>query len=240
MFAQLTFFFANPHRFFDFFNRYLKGLKIAFFLCLFVGILGAILAPQDYQQGLSFKIMYVHVPCAWMAMFCYFFIALMSFFALVWKHIFADILAKAIAPLGALFTFLCLITGSLWGKPMWGTWWVWDARLTSMFVLLLLYWVYMFLQHDFSILKINKPACYLALFGLVNLPIIKYSVLWWNTLHQPASITKFAAPSIHWTMLWPLLVLFCAAKLYFIIMLAMRSETAFLNYKLYKKNILGE
>ena len=154
-------------------------------------------SPIDYQQGNAVRIMYIHVPSAWMSMGIYSFIALSSFFGLIYGHITAFTLAKAAAPIGATFTAICLISGSAWGKPMWGTWWVWDARLTSVLILFFFYIGYIVFSksfNDFS--KGEKFSSILAIIGLVNLPIIKFSVDYWNTLHQPASISKFGAPSI--------------------------------------------
>lgn len=189
-----------------------SGLYMAFFT-----------APPDYQQGESVRIMYVHVPAAWMGMFCYAAMAIASAVALIWKHPLADVAAKATAPVGAAFTFLSLATGSLWGKPMWGTWWVWDARLTSMLILLFLYVGYMALQGAFDDrARGAKASAILALVGAVNLPIIKFSVDWWNTLHQPASVFKMGGPTIDASMLWPLFLLALAFKGYYIWVLLVR------------------
>ena len=174
-------------------------------------------SPIDYQQGNAVRIMYIHVPSAWMSMGIYSFIALSSFFGLIYGHITAFTLAKAAAPIGATFTAICLISGSAWGKPMWGTWWVWDARLTSVLILFFFYIGYIVFSksfNDFS--KGEKFSSILAIIGLVNLPIIKFSVDYWNTLHQPASISKFGAPSIHIDMLIPLLIMFLAFIFIFI------------------------
>jgi len=188
------------------------GLYMAFFT-----------APPDYQQGESVRIMYIHVPAAWMGMFCYAAMAVASAVGLIWKHPLADVAAKATAPVGAAFTFLALATGSLWGKPMWGTWWVWDARLTSMLILLFLYVGYMALQGAFDDrARGAKASAVLALVGAVNLPIIKFSVDWWNTLHQPASVVKMGGPSIHPDMLWPLLIMAVAFKTYYVWILLVR------------------
>jgi len=180
-------------------------------------------APPDYQRGEGVRIMYVHVPAAWMGMFCYAAMAVVSAVALVWKHPLADVAAKATAPVGAAFTFLSLATGSLWGKPMWGTWWVWDARLTSMLILFFLYIGYMALQGAFDDrARGAKASAVLGLVGAVNLPIIKFSVDWWNTLHQPASVIKMGGPSIHPDMLWPLLIMAIAFKTYYVWVLLVR------------------
>ena len=195
-------------------------------------------SPIDYQQGNAVRIMYVHVPSAWMSMGIYSFIALSSFFGLIYGHITAFSLAKAAAPIGATFTAICLISGSAWGKPMWGTWWVWDARLTSVLILFFFYIGYIVFSksfNDFS--KGEKFSSILAIIGLVNLPIIKFSVDYWNTLHQPASISKFGAPSIHIDMLIPLLIMFLAFIFIFIHLLMIRLQLELNNRRLNIKNM---
>jgi len=191
---------------------------------LAVGLyLALVVVPADYQQGDTVRIMFVHVPSAWMAMFCYTFLAVASAVALIWKHPLADLAAKASAPIGAGFTFLALVTGSLWGKPMWGAWWVWDARLTSVLILFFLYLGYMALWQSIEDdQKAAKAAAVLALVGAVNVPIIKFSVDWWNTLHQPASVLRMDGPAIHPSMLWPLLIMALAFKAYFVALLLAR------------------
>lgn len=224
---QALHYFANPARF-----TRLAGVLLPW--C--VGLTAALLAlgiylsffasPPDYQQGETVRIMYVHVPAAWMALFCYSFIAVCSLFSLVWRHPLADLAAKAAAPVGACFTFLALFTGSFWGKPMWGTWWVWDARLTSVLVLFFLYLGYIALwQAMDNEEKAARPAAVLALVGFVNVPIIKFSVDWWNTLHQPASVIRMDGPTIDPAMLWPLLVMALAFTSYFAAVLLMRIRT---------------
>ncbi|MBI2707546.1 MAG: heme ABC transporter permease [Proteobacteria bacterium] len=183
--------------------------------------LSLVASPADYQQGEAVRIMYVHVPASWMALMVYAFLALMSFFALIWRHPLAEILAISATPIGIVFTSLSLLTGSLWGKPMWGTFWEWDARLTSVSMLLLLYALYWFLYKAYS----RRVASYLALVGVFNLPIVKGSVEWWNTLHQPASVTKLGAPSLHSTMLTPLVVMAAAYFFYFVSVLILRVQT---------------
>lgn len=216
--------FANPTRFLKIAAAVQPWMAAATVLLFTVGLYMAFFtAPPDYQQGESVRIMYVHVPAAWMGMFCYASMAIASAVALIWKHPLADVAAKATAPVGAAFTFLSLVTGSLWGKPMWGTWWVWDARLTSMLILLFLYIGYMALQGAFDDrARGAKASAILALVGAVNLPIIKFSVDWWNTLHQPASVIKMDGPSIHPDMLWPLLVMALAFKTYYVWVLLVR------------------
>jgi len=195
-------------------------------------------SPIDYQKGNAVRIMYVHVPSAWMSMGIYSFIAISSFFGLVYGHITAFSLAKAAAPIGATFTAICLISGSAWGKPMWGTWWVWDARLTSVLILFFFYIGYIVFSksfNDFS--KGEKFSSILAIIGLVNLPVIKFSVDYWNTLHQPASISKFGSPSIHIDMLIPLLIMFFAFIFIFIHLLMIRLQLELNNRRLNIKNM---
>lgn len=201
---------------------------------------GLITSPPDYQQGEAMRIMYVHVPASWMALFVYAFLALMSLFALVWRHPLAEVLAVSAAPIGALFTALSLVTGSLWGKPMWGTFWVWDARLTSVLVLLFLYGGYWALYKAYSRPDQGvRAASLLALVGVINLPIIKGSVEWWNTLHQPASLTKLSSSSIHPTMITPLLFMAGAYFCYFMCALILRARTELNKRKLLVWEAMG-
>ncbi len=215
---------ANPTRF----MRY-SAVLLPWAAALSVGLiaaglyLGLFAAPADYQQGESVRIMYVHVPAAWMALFVYTVMAASSAVGLIWKHPLADIAARAAAPVGAAFTFIALVTGSLWGKPMWGTWWVWDARLTSVLVLFFLYLGYMALNNAFDDpARGAKSSAILALVGFVNVPIIKFSVEWWNTLHQPSSVVKMGGPAIHSSMLWPLLLMGAAFTTYYLWVLLIR------------------
>jgi len=222
--------FANPTRFLRIaaaLQPWCVGLSLA---CLAGGLyLGLLRSPADYQQGDTVRIMYVHVPSAWMALFVYANMAIASAVALIWKHPLADILAKNCAPLGAGFTLIALATGSLWGKPMWGTWWVWDARLTSVLILFFLYLGHMALVNAFDDPSRGARAgAVLALVGSVNLPIIKFSVDWWNTLHQPASVLRIGGPAIHSAMLTPLLMMGVAFTLLFVALLLVnvRAEIA--------------
>lgn len=219
--------FANPTRFMRLSGAILPWSGAVAALALVTGLAwGLVWAPADYQQGDSVRIMYIHVPSAWMAMFCYTFLAVASIVALIWRHPLADLSAKAAAPIGAVFTAAALITGSLWGKPMWGTWWVWDARLTSVLVLLFLYLGYMALwQAIDDPRKAARAAAILAIVGFVNVPIIKFSVDWWNTLHQPASVIRMDGPTIDASMLWPLLLTAVGFKAYFVTVLLMRIRT---------------
>lgn len=194
---------------------------------LFIGGLygGLVYAPADYQQGDSFRIIYVHVPSAWMSLFVYMVMAVSGAMGLIWKVKISDAIARSCAPLGAAFTFLALATGSIWGKPMWGTWWVWDARLTSELILLFLYLGYMALQAAIEDRRMAARAgAVLALVGVINIPIIHYSVEWWSTLHQGPTVSKIGAPSIHMDMLIPLLVMFAGFKLYFFSALLIRAR----------------
>lgn len=218
---------ANPTRFIALANRLVPFLAVLSGLVLALGLWLAFTAPQDYQQGITVRIMYIHVPFAWLAMMCYSVMALSSLGTLVWRHPLADVSLKAAAPIGATFTFLALITGSIWGKPMWGTWWVWDARLTSVFVLFVMYLGLIALTRALDDPgKAAKAAAIVTLVGFINIPIIKFSVDWWNTLHQPASVIRLDGPTIHSSMLWPLLICALGFSLVFITLhlMAMRTE----------------
>jgi heme exporter protein C len=184
-------------------------------------------APEDYQQGITVRIMYIHVPFAWLSMMVWGVMALSALGTLVWRHPLADVSAKAAAPIGAAFTLLALVTGAIWGKPMWGAWWVWDARLTSVLVLFFLYLGLVALWQSFDEpARAGRAAAILALVGFINVPIIKFSVDWWNTLHQPASVLRMDGPAIHPSILWPLLIMAVAYTLIFLAlhMAAMRNE----------------
>ena len=216
--------FANPNRFLRLANAVLPWcgwLTVAFLAVgLYLALFGS---PPDYQQGETVRIMYIHVPAAWMALFVYACMAGASATALIWRHPVADLIAKSAAPIGAGFTVICLATGSLWGKPMWGTWWVWDARLTSVLILFFLYLGYIALVDAFDDPERGRRAAgILVLVGVVNLPIIKFSVDWWNTLHQPASVVRLDGPAIHPEMLWPLLCMAVGFKLFFVTVLILR------------------
>ncbi len=215
---------ANPARFMRLSAALLPWAAGLTVVLLAAGLyLGLVRAPADYQQGDSVRIIYVHVPSAWMALFCYSTMALAGAVGLIWKHPLADLVAKSTAPIGASFTFLALVTGSLWGKPMWGTWWVWDARLTSVLVLLFLYLGYMALVRAFDDPERGmKAASILALVGFVNVPIIKFSVDWWSTLHQPASVIRAGGPTIHSSILVPLILMALAFTAYYVWVLLLR------------------
>jgi heme exporter protein C len=194
------------------------------FLLILAGLLGGlVLAPADYQQGDGFRILYVHAPSAWMSMFIYGTMAATAAIGLIWRIKLAHGVAAASAPVGAWFTFLALATGSIWGKPMWGTWWVWDARLTSELILLFLYLGLIALRASIEDReRADRATAVLAIVGVVNLPIIHYSVYWWNTLHQGATISKLGKPSITGDMLWPLLVMLAGFTLYYLAVLMTR------------------
>jgi len=219
---------ANPSRFLALAERVLPWLAVAAALALVVGLyLAWFVAPDDYQQGATVKIMFIHVPAAWLAMLGWSVMSLSALGTLVWRHPLADVTAKSAAPLGAAFTLMCLVTGSLWGRPMWGAYWVWDARLTSVLVLLLMYLGVLALWRavdDPS--RAARLAAILTLVGALNLPIIKFSVDWWNTLHQPASVFRLGGPTIHPSILLPLLAMALAFTLLFVTLLfaAMRNE----------------
>ena len=222
--------FANPGRFLRLADRVLPWLAISAAAMLAFGLYLALIAsPPDYQQGETVRIMYVHVPAAWMAMFVYLLLAICGAVALIWRHPLADIAAEAAAPLGAGFTFIALVGGSLWGKPMWGTYWVWDARLTSFLLLFFLYLGHIALTHAFDDRQRGRrSAAVLAIVGAINLPIIKFSVDWWNTLHQPASLMRMGGPSIDPAMLWPLLIMTLGFKLLFLALLVLRMKAMLL------------
>jgi len=192
--------------------------------------LGLFVAPPDYQQGETVRIMFVHVPAAWMSMFIYAAMAGAAAISLVWKIKLTDTFVSAAAPIGASFTLLALLTGSLWGKPMWGTWWAWDARLTSELILLFLYLGFMSLQSAIDDpRRAARAGAILVLVGVINLPVIHYSVEWWNTLHQPSSVARIDGPRIHSSILIPLLVMMGAFKLFFISVVLLRMRSSILD-----------
>ena len=217
----------NFYRLAEIIGPWLAGLCA---LLLGVGLfLGLFVAPTDYEQGESYRIIFVHVPSAWLSMFVYMVMAFCSVLVLVWKMKLADVVAQVSAPIGASFTFLALATGSLWGKPMWGTWWEWDARLTSELILLFIYIGYMALRAAIdNPSSASRAAAILALVGVVNIPIIHFSVDWWNTLHQPASIMKFDKPSIHPSMLLPLLLMALGFTVFYFVTMLLKTRTIIL------------
>jgi heme exporter protein C len=219
---------ANPSRFLSLTERLLTWLVGATVAAFAVGLYEAFfVAPPDYQQGETVRIMFVHVPAAWLGMACWTLMSVSALGSLVWRHPLADVALKTAAPLGAAFTFVCLVTGSLWGRPMWGTYWVWDARLTSVLVLFLMYLGLVAVWRTIDDpSRAGRAAAILTLVGAVNLPIIKFSVDWWNTLHQPASVFRMGGPTIDPSILVPLLTMALAFSLLFVTLhaAAMRNE----------------
>jgi heme exporter protein C len=219
---------ANPSRFLAFAGRALPWLAAATAITLAIGLyLALFVAPDDYQQGATVKIMFLHVPFAWLSMACWGLMSVAGLGTLVWRHPLADVTAKAAAPIGAAFTFLCLLTGSLWGRPMWGTYWVWDARLTSVLVLFLMYLGILALWRAVEDpARAARAVAILTIVGAINIPIIKFSVDWWNTLHQSASVIRMGGSAIDPSILRPLLVMALAMTLLFATLLvaAMRNE----------------
>ena len=222
---------ASPPYFYRIAGRLVPWLGGACLLLMLYGLWGGlVMAPPDYQQGESFRIIYVHVPSAWMSMFVYVVMAVSGGIALIWRMKLAEVVAAASAPIGASFTFIALVSGSLWGKPMWGTYWVWDARLTSELILLFLYLGVIGLNAAIpDRRKAARASGVLALVGVVNIPIIHFSVEWWNTLHQGPTITKIGAPSIHLSMLIPLLVMALAFKLFYLTVVLLRARCELLD-----------
>jgi heme exporter protein C len=217
---------ASPRYFYNIAGRFIPWLAASCLLFILAGLYyGLIVAPPDYQQGDSYRIMFIHVPAAWMSMFVYVVMAGAGLIGLVWHIKLAEMIAISSATIGASFTFLALVTGSLWGKPMWGTWWVWDARLTSELILLFLYLGVIALYNAVEDKRTAARAtAILALVGVVNIPIIHFSVEWWNTLHQGSTVTKLGAPSIDISMLIPLLLMAVAFKLYYATVVLMRAR----------------
>lgn len=228
--------FANPARFESLAKTLMPILAALATLFLAIGLADALLlSPPDYQQGEAVRIMYIHVPSAWMAMMIYAACGVAGFCFIVWKHTLAELFLRAALPVGAVATALCLVTGMLWGKPMWGTWWVWDARLTSVLIMMFLYIAVIALTDAF-----DRPeqgglaASWLTLIGLINLPIIKYSVEWWNTLHQPSSLTsvkRMMNPALADDMLRPLLIMGLGLMCYLSVVIIVRMRCQILNRK---------
>ena len=219
-------------------NKFFRNLVIIMSAIFIVGIIYAlIISPPDYIQGDSVRIMYVHVPSSLMALGCFGLIGLASVSNLVFKIKFVSLMAKALAPIGLIFAVISIITGSLWGKPTWGIWWVWDARLTSMLILLIFYIAYI-LTWKFikNFEEANKISSIIGILGSFNLPIIKYSVDWWSTLHQPSSIKLTSSPTIHYSMLIPLVIMIIAMVFYSLIVFLMRYKTELIKFKLNKKS----
>lgn len=217
---------GSPKWFYDISGRWLPWFSVAAVLLMVIGTVWALaFAPQDYQQGNSFRIIYIHVPAAFLAQSCYVLMAVAGAIGLIWKMKLSDLVAKSCASIGASFTLLALVTGAVWGKPTWGTWWVWDARLTSMLILFFLYLGVVALHSAISDRnQAAKASAVLALVGLVNIPIIKYSVEWWNTLHQPASFTLTEKPAMPAEMWVPLLIMVLGFYCFFAVALIMRTR----------------
>jgi len=218
---------ANPSRFLTLANRAIPWLAGLTAIVLAIGLYQSMLAPDDYQQGATVKIMFLHVPSAWLGMLGWGVMTVAAFGTLVWRHPLADVAAKATAPIGAAFTLLCLVTGSLWGRPEWGTYWVWDARLTSELILLLLYLAVIALWRtveDPS--RAARAVAILTIVGAIDLPIIKFSVDWWNTLHQGSSVFRIGGSTIDRSILMPMFVMAIAFTLLFVTLqlAAMRNE----------------
>ena len=218
-------------------DKVIRNLVILLVIIVVIGLAYSLLiSPPDYIQGDSVRIMYVHVPSSFIALACFGFMGIASICNLIFKIKFIPLLAKSLAPIGFIFSLISIVTGSFWGKPTWGIWWVWDARLTSMVILLLFYIAYILAWKFIDTFeKANKISSIIAIIGLFNLPVIKYSVDWWNTLHQPSSITLTAAPTIHYTMLVPLIIMFFAMIIYSLIVFLMRYKTELMKFKLDKK-----
>jgi len=231
---SLFHYYANPSRFLKITKPLVPWLIALMALLMIPGLyLGLFASPPDYQQGETVRIIYFHVPAAIMASVVYSFIAVFSAVGLIWKHPLAFYSAKAVAPIGLTFTFLALVTGSLWGKPTWGTWWIWDARLTSVLILFFLYLGYIVIWRSFdNQQKASQISSILALVGAINLPIIKFSVDWWNTLHQGASIFRLDGPTIHPDILIPLLLMLSGYFVFFLIVTIKLIEIEILDKKI--------
>ena len=233
---MLNFFF--PNKILSINNRFINRLIILMIFIILLGLTYSLfISPEDHVQGDSVRIMYVHVPSSFIALGIFGLIGIGSILNLVFKIKFMPLITKSLAPIGAIFTLISIVTGSLWGKPTWGIWWVWDARLTSMLVLLLFYLAYVFTWKFIgNFQKANKISSIIGIVGLINLPVIKYSVDWWSTLHQPSSITLTSAPTIHYTMLVPLLIMLAGMVVYSLIIFLMKYKTELIKFKLNKNN----
>ena len=226
-----------PNKIFSISNKFINTLIIFMIFIIFLGLIYALfISPQDHIQGDSVRIMYVHVPSSFVALGSFALIGIASILNLIFKIKFMPLIAKSLAPIGIIFTLISIVTGSLWGKPTWGVWWAWDARLTSMLILFCFYLAYIFtwkFVKNFE--QANKISSIIGIVGLINLPVIKYSVDWWNTLHQSSSITLTSAPTIHHTMLVPLLIMLIGMIVYSLIIFLMKYKTELIKFKLNKK-----
>ena len=228
-------FFVNHHKFYKVADYLFKPFLISSIILFSLGLLFSFyLSPDDYQQGSTVRIMYVHVPSAWLALLTYVIMTLYSVLALAFRIPFGFIVNTAVAPIGAVFTLICIISGSLWGKPMWGTWWVWDARLTSVAILFIIYLLIIFMNLSFENRVVReKVVAIFIIVGSINLPIIKFSVDWWNTLHQPATISKLSKPSIDPSMMVPLFIMTFAFIMIGIAIAILRIKTEIISRKSY-------
>ena len=228
-------FFVNPSKFNKVADYLFKPILISSIVLFSLGLIFSFyLSPEDYQQGSTVRIMYIHVPSAWLALLTYAIMILYSVAALAFRIPFGFIINTAVAPIGAVFTLICIISGSLWGKPMWGTWWVWDARLTSVAILFIIYLLIIFMNLSFENRVVReKVVAIFVLVGSINLPIIKFSVDWWNTLHQPATISKLSKPSIDPSMMIPLFIMTFAFTMIGIAIAILRIKTEIISRKSY-------
>ena len=226
--------YLNPNNLLQIVNKLQKYIFVLFVIVLSLGLVEAlVLSPEDYKQSDSVRIMYVHVPAAWISLGIFSVISILSFGILIFKNKNFSLITKSLAPSGFVFNIVALVTGSIWGKPTWGTWWVWDARITSMLVLFFLYIGHMTIfNFSENTTKSGQAAALLAILGFVNIPIIKFSVDWWNTLHQPASVIKLSGPTIHSSMLIPLLVTALGFFFYFLVVLIIRMRSEITNEKI--------
>ena len=227
-----------PNKILSLTNKTINSLVILLVVVVIIGLAySLLLSPPDYIQGNSVRIMYVHVPSSFIALGFFGFIGVASICNLIFKIKFMPLIAKSLAPIGFVFTLISMVTGSFWGKPTWGTWWVWDARLTSMLILFIFYIAYISVwKFVDNYEKANRISSIIAIIGSLNLPVIKYSVEWWNTLHQTSSITLTSAPTIHYTMLIPLIIMLIGTILYTLIVFLMRYKTEIMKFKLDKRN----
>ena len=229
-----------PHKILSLDKKIINFLLFFTIVVILIGFIFALfISPPDYIQGDSVRIMYVHVPSSFIALVSFGLIGVISILNLIFKIKFLPIIGKSLAPAGCVFCLISIVTGSLWGKPTWGTWWAWDARLSSMLILLVFYFLYIFtwqIINNFE--KVTRVTSVIGILGLFNLPVIKYSVDWWNTLHQPASIKLTSSPTIHYKMLIPLIIMFLGLIAYFLVIFLMKYKTEVMKYKIYKnKNI---
>ena len=231
-----------PYRILSLNKSTIRNLVVLLLIVTFTGLIySLLLSPPDYIQGDSVRIMYVHVPSSFIALGSYGVIGIASICNLIFKIKFMPLLAKSIAPIGCLFTLISIVTGALWGKPTWGIWWAWDARLTSMVILFIFYITYILIWKFIgNYEKANKISSIIGIVGLLNIPVIKYSVIWWNTLHQPSSITLTSAPTIHHTMLVPLMIMFFGMLIYSLIIFLMKYKSELIKLKFIKKKILNK